>query len=59
MVAPSRATKQALSMYHSKDYLDFVLQSPSERNVDDREVLAEFGLEDASLTMRRRSEHRS
>ncbi|KAF5336322.1 hypothetical protein D9611_006471 [Ephemerocybe angulata] len=55
VVNPSRATRQALSTYHSKDYLDFILDASSQQKAQledsesNRLLALEFGLEDARL----------
>lgn len=52
VVNPSRATRQALSTYHSKDYLDFILDASSQQKAQledsesNRLLALEFGLED-------------
>lgn len=47
VVHPTRATHKDLLMYHTNDFLDFVLDPKnSQESVSNREVNAEFGLED-------------
>ena len=49
IVKPQRATLQALSVYHSKDYLEFILSSKEPTNHEDAVLIAsEYGLEDVS-----------
>lgn len=45
IINPKCATSQALSVYHSKDYLEFVLNESSENAVS---TASEYGLEDVS-----------
>jgi histone deacetylase 8 len=47
-VKPSKATRKDLSVYHSRDYLDFVLDPATEAAESVSEFNAEFGLEDVS-----------
>jgi histone deacetylase 8 len=48
VINPGRAEFKDLSVYHSRDYLDFVLEPKNSNSVSvvEAEVTAEFGLED-------------
>lgn len=51
VINPRRATMKDLSVYHSRDYLDFVLDSGISSQKEQSTILvnAEFGLEDVRL----------
>jgi histone deacetylase 8 len=51
VLRPSRASLKDLSVYHSRDYLDYVLDAKNSSSSLDGpvEVTTEFGLEDVSL----------
>lgn len=51
LVAPTRASYKDLAVYHSRDYLDFVLNPQNSSRADGGvDAGFEFGLQDVRLT---------